>query len=60
MKDPKIAEEILRFSMENDYSIGGPGQVAEIDECLLVKSKYRRGRELAGLKWVFGFDVIFR
>ena len=34
--------------------IGGYGSIVEIDECLLVKRKYRRGRILRGQKWVIG------
>ena len=34
--------------------IGGRGHTVEIYESLLVKNKYRRGRELAGKQWVFG------
>ena len=31
-----------------DSQIGGVGHIIEIDECLLVKNKNRRGRMLAG------------
>ena len=34
--------------------IGGPGYVVEVDECLLVRHKYRRGRILRAQKWIIG------
>jgi len=33
--------------------ISGPGLVIEWDETLLVKNKYRVGRQLSGQKWLF-------
>ena len=38
--------------------IGGHGCIVEIDECMLVKRKYRRGRILRGQKWVIGGVVL--
>ena len=38
---------------DNQNLIGGPGSVVEIDETLIVKRKYNRGRMLAS-GWLFG------
>eukprot|EP00094_Tigriopus_californicus_P013188 TCALIF_12754-PA protein Name:"Protein of unknown function" AED:0.30 eAED:0.30 QI:0/-1/0/1/-1/1/1/0/163 len=38
---------------ENPYKIGGPGVIVEIDESVIAKRKYHRGR-LVRERWVFG------
>ena len=38
----------------NDSRIGGDGIIVEIDECLVAKRKYNRGRLLQNQKWIFG------
>lgn len=43
----------LFYSLESNEKVGGPGIIVEIDESLLVKNKYRRGRKLRGQQWVF-------
>jgi hypothetical protein len=47
----KISESIF------DDQIGGPGLVVEIDETLLVKNKYYRGRILQNQVWAIGAVV---
>lgn len=42
------------FFLHSDQKIGGAGSIVKIDECLLVRNKYRRGRTLAGQVWIFG------
>lgn len=42
------------INLNGRQRIGGPDCVVEIDECLLVKRKYRRGRILRGQKWIVG------
>ncbi|TRY68836.1 hypothetical protein TCAL_03040, partial [Tigriopus californicus] len=39
--------------MENPYKIGGPGLIVEVDESVIAKRKYHRGR-LVRERWVFG------
>ena len=43
--------------IEKAQSIGVPGKIVEVDECLLVKNKYHRGRILSGQRWIFG-DIV--
>ena len=48
-----FCSEVTDHWLENQDSIGGDGIFVEIDETLLVKRKYERGRGLAQI-WVFG------
>jgi hypothetical protein len=48
----KIA--LLDKLFRQDYAIGGPGVVIEIDETCIVKNKNHQGRQLAHQKWFFG------
>lgn len=41
------------YFAEINNKIGGPDITIEIDESLLVKNKYRKGRKLSGQRWVF-------
>ena len=48
---------VCRKQMEMELQkslIGGPGTTVEIDETLISKRKYHRGRILAGQQWVIG------
>lgn len=38
----------------NNEPIGGEGKIVEIDESLITKNKYHRGRKLASQQWIFG------
>lgn len=49
-----ICSNRLTFLKEDGYQLGGPGHIVQIDESLLVKRKYHRGRLLSEEKWVFG------
>ncbi len=42
-----------RWLINHPEKIGGPGIVVEIDESLVAKAKYGRGREVEA-RWVFG------
>lgn len=42
------------LALNRNIRIGGVNQIVEVDECLLVKRKYRRGRILRGQKWIVG------
>lgn len=57
--------EICSWKLLNDtqyFSFGGPGTVVQIDECCISRSKYHRGRRMAGsAKWVLGiYDCSLR
>ena len=46
-----------KYFIDNPVQIGGPGRIVEIDECMLVRRKYERGR-LVNSQWGFGgYDV---
>lgn len=50
----RFCRDICVFDFESDETIiGGEGSVVEIDETLIVKRKYNRGRSLAA-GWLFG------
>ena len=52
----KFCCEIATFyfcELDNNAQIGGPGTIVEIDECLLAKRKYNKGRAMEKV-WVFG------
>lgn len=42
------------YNVLNDVKIGGENVFIEIDECLVVKNKYYKGRKLANQHWIFG------
>lgn len=42
------------FFVKNPTKIGGPGSVIEIDETVITKRKYNRGRLVAAQQWYFG------
>lgn len=42
-----------QYLIDNPMRIGGPDKVVEIDECMLVRRKYNRGRVVKE-QWVFG------
>ncbi|XP_029653503.1 uncharacterized protein LOC115226631 [Octopus sinensis] len=41
------------YFVRNPYQIGGPGHIVEIDEPMMCKRKYKRGR-MSQERWVFG------
>jgi transposase-like protein len=52
----RFCRDICLWHIETDLDnsvIGGPGRVVEIDESLIVRRKYNRGRMLTQ-EWVFG------
>jgi len=48
-----FCSEVTENWLQNQNSIGGAGVIVEIDETLLVRRKYNRGRQLSQV-WVFG------
>ena len=48
-----FCSEVTDFWFTNQQSIGGPGVLVEIDETLIVRRKYERGRVLSQV-WLFG------
>jgi len=48
-----FCSEVTQNWLQNQNSIGGAGVIVEIDETLLVRRKYNRGRQLSQV-WVFG------
>ena len=46
-------ESCSHWLVNHCEKIGGPGVIVQIDESLIVKSKYGRGHELEQ-RWVFG------
>jgi hypothetical protein len=46
-------ELCVEYFETSDQRIGGPGQIVEIDETLIVRRKYNRGRVLRS-GWLFG------
>lgn len=50
----KLNEIIKKNVLLVLYNLGGPGDVVEVDEVLLVKRKHNVGRIPVGNYWVFG------
>ena len=48
-----VRDIMSEYFIRNPIKIGGPGIIVEIDECMLVKRKYNRGR-LVREQWIFG------
>lgn len=42
----------ITYTINSQEKIGGPGQIVEIDESMLLRNKYRKGRKLSGQTWV--------
>ncbi|XP_023239330.1 uncharacterized protein LOC111637954 [Centruroides sculpturatus] len=49
----RYAMMVALFNLTS-LKIGGPGKTMEIDETVVSKRKYERGRKLKGTKWVVG------
>lgn len=43
-----------RYFEENPIVIGGPGSIVEIDETVISRRKYNRGRLICEQEWFFG------
>ena len=48
-----FCSEVVEFWFKNQDPIGGPGQVVEVDETLIARRKYNRGRVVQQV-WLFG------
>ncbi|XP_067121834.1 zinc finger protein 585A-like [Centruroides vittatus] len=47
---------VMMIAVENvsSFKIGGPGRTVEIDETVIARRKYEKGRKLKGTTWVVG------
>lgn len=49
-----FCSEVALAWYTNQEAIGGDGVIVEIDESVLVRRKYEKGRHVAGPIWIFG------